>query len=76
MSKSEYIGSDIATTQHLQINSVEKAELCVFILAGQGNAAGIGGEAEFSVEPKNGTAYTSEPDIPAMLSCIADKNNC
>jgi len=50
------------TKDVMQINSVEKAELCVFILAGQGNAAGIGGDAYESVEPKKGTAYTSEPD--------------
>ena len=44
----------------LSITKTEKALLNVFIIAGQGNAAGVGGDAEQSDKPKNGTAYTVE----------------
>lgn len=50
-----------------QVDSIKviktiKATLDVFIVAGQGNAAGEGGSADESIRPLPGTAYTVEID--------------
>ena len=44
----------------LAINRTEKATLDVFIVAGQGNAGGEGGNKEESIKTIPGTAYTAE----------------
>ena len=52
------VGENVVDT--LSITKTEKALLNVFIIAGQGNAAGVGGDAETSEKTLPGTAYTVE----------------
>lgn len=54
----------------LEITRTEKAVLNVFIVAGQGNAAGEGGSAEESIKTLPGTAYTAE--INDLTNTMAD----
>lgn len=55
-----YVGDKAVDS--ITVNSTIKAVLDVFIVAGQGNAAGEGGNAEESVKAVPGTAYTVELD--------------
>ncbi|MBR5322412.1 MAG: hypothetical protein IKU48_02560 [Clostridia bacterium] len=50
----------------LTITKTVKACLNMFIVAGQGNAAGIGGNIEESIKPLAGTSYTVELDDRAF----------
>lgn len=52
------VGDKVVDT--LDITKTEKALLNVFIIAGQGNAAGVGGDIGQSEKTKPGTAYTVE----------------
>ena len=55
-----YVGNK--HVESLTVNKTVKAEIDMFIVAGQGNAAGDGGNAEECVKPSVGTAYTVEID--------------
>lgn len=57
---SAYVGDK--KVDSLSVTSTVKAVLNMFIVAGQGNAAGEGGNAAESVKPLPGTAYTVEPN--------------
>jgi len=48
------------TVDDLKIDKTIKAVIDLFIVTGQGNAAGEGGNAEESIKTKEGTAYTIE----------------
>ena len=57
---SVYVGNK--HVESLTVNKTVKAEMDLFIVAGQGNAYGEGGSIEESVKPLPGTAYTVEID--------------
>ncbi len=55
-----YVGETLVDT--MTVTKTTKAPLNMFIIAGQGNAAGEGGNADESVKTLPGTAYTAELD--------------
>ena len=61
-----YVGDDFI--ESFSITATEKAILDVFVVAGQGNAAGVGGNAEESPKALPGTAYVAEPNGDHMIS--------
>ncbi len=54
--------------ESFSITATEKAVLDVFVVAGQGNAAGVGGNAEESPKSSPGTVYFAEPNGDHMTS--------
>ncbi len=59
-----YVGDKLVDS--FNVTRTLKATLNMFIVAGQGNAAGEGGNVEESVKPLAGTAYTVELDDRAF----------
>ena len=59
-----YVGDKLVDS--FSVTKTVKAILNMFIVAGQGNAAGVGGNAEESTKPLAGTAYTVELDDRAF----------
>ena len=60
-----YVGETFV--ESFSISATEKAVLDVFVVAGQGNAAGVGGSAEESPKALPGTAYVAEPNGDHMV---------
>ncbi len=61
-----YVGETFI--ESFSITATQKAVLDVFIVSGQGNAEGVGGNAEESPKALPGTAYVAEPNGDHMVS--------
>ncbi len=56
------------------VNRTVKAVLDLFVIAGQSNAAGEGGNAEESVKPEEGTVYLADAQGTSMMSLSGGKS--